>query len=251
MSGSKRVATAFILSCAIYLTPLVGPHAVFLLGEVLWRDVGHALRSGGDRDLAWIATDLGVALLTQLVLLLLLHRLLRRPGLFRKLCIGLSVVSAVVVLNYAYMSAIPRRFLLQPDTALERDTWPLQCAAHKVWIPQIASAPTLLRGAPIWVAEVYPPNRYGLFEAANCAVTPLSLAQSAAGYVTYVAGTSRALPVGAAADRASELVRIRCRIRHEDAARAGPDGPGPVSDSLDRWRFGGMVAAGRGGDAAD
>jgi hypothetical protein len=189
MSGSKRVATAFILSCAIYLTPLVGPHAVFFLGEVLWRDLDHALRGGGDRDLAWIATDLGVALLTQLVLLLLLHRLLRRPGLFRKLCIGLSVVSAVVVLNYAYMSAIPSRFLLQPDTALERDMWPLQCAAHKVWIPQIASAPTLLRGAPIWVAEVYPPNRYGLFEAANCAVTPLSLAQSAAGYVTYVAGT--------------------------------------------------------------
>jgi hypothetical protein len=150
MSEIKRVALACLLSCAVYLTPLVGPHAAFLLGEVIWNELDDALHGRGDQNIAWIATDTGVALLAQLSFFLLVYWSLRRPGCVRGISVGLSLAPAVIALNYAYMVAIPSHFLIEPDTAAERDTWLLECTAHNVWIPQIASPPSLSRGAPIW-----------------------------------------------------------------------------------------------------
>jgi hypothetical protein len=43
----------------------------------------------------------------------------------------------IVGLNFVYMVATPTRFLIEPDTADERDAWPVECIA-RVWIPQIA-----------------------------------------------------------------------------------------------------------------
>ena len=63
MNRVKRAATALVISVAVYLTPTVGPHAVFVLGEVVWRDLGNILHGGRDHDLAWAATDIGVALM--------------------------------------------------------------------------------------------------------------------------------------------------------------------------------------------
>jgi len=46
MNRVKRAATALVISVAVYLTPTVGPHAVFVLGEVVWRDLGNILHGG-------------------------------------------------------------------------------------------------------------------------------------------------------------------------------------------------------------
>ena len=188
MIKAKRAATAFALSFIVYLTPLVGPHALAPLGEVVWRNVRNLVQGRGDRTVAWIATDVGVALVAQIILFAIVYWLLRRPRWLLYLGLAVSFVPAVIVLNYAYMIAIPTRFLLEADTLAERNTWPLECTAKDIWIPQIAAPPTISRGAPIWTAEVNLPNLYALFEPAGCAVTKLSLAQSAAGHVTFVAG---------------------------------------------------------------
>jgi len=188
-SDRKRAAAAFALSFAAYLTPLVGPHAAFLLGEVILDDTGHAIHGGADRTLGWIATDVGVGLLAQLALFLMIFWFWRRPGWLRGLCLGASVIPAIFLLNLAYMEAIPIHFLLEPDTAAERTNWPVQCTARNVWIPQIASPPTISGFTPIVTADVNPPNRYGLLDPSNCSVRTLALEQSAARYVTYtVAG---------------------------------------------------------------
>ena len=186
-SGTKRAAAAFALSWAAYLAPLVGPHAAFLLGEVILDDIRHALHGGGDRSLAWIGTDVGVALLAQFALFLFIYWFVRRPGWLRGLCVGASVIPAVFILNLAYMETIPIHFLIEPDTAAERNTWRLQCTVHNVWIPQIASPPTISGVAPILTADVNPPNRYGLLDPSNCSVRTLALEQSAARYMTYTA----------------------------------------------------------------
>ncbi len=106
------------------------------------------------------------------------------------------MLPAVFVLNRAYMEAIPIHFMIEPDVAPERDTWPLQCTAHNAWIPQIAGPPTISGPAPILTADVGPPYRYGLLDTSNCSVAPLALEQSAAGYVTYAAA-GRALYLSA------------------------------------------------------
>ena len=188
MIGIKRPTAAFIFSFAIYLTPLVGPHALFLLGEVVWREFGNAFHHRGDHTFAWVATDVGIAFFAQIVSFMLAYWFIGRPGWLRGLCLGLSTAPAIILLNHAYMIAIPTYFLVETDTAVERGTWPLECSIRDVWIPQIASSPSVLPGAPIWLADVNPPNRYALFNPEGCTVTKLDLAQSAMGYVAYVAG---------------------------------------------------------------
>ena len=37
VTGATRTIAALAMSFGVYLTPLVGPHAAWLLGAVLWR----------------------------------------------------------------------------------------------------------------------------------------------------------------------------------------------------------------------
>lgn len=188
MTLAKRTAASFVFSFIVYLTPLVGPHAAFFLGDVVWRDLRNVFQRQGDRTFAWIATDVGVAILAQLTVFIVIYWLLTRLGLLRSLCVAITMVLAVVALNFSYMIAIPTLFLVEADNLPERVAWPLECTAKDVWIPQIAAPPNVALPAPIWTADVNPPNHYALFNPVGCTVAKLELAQTAMGYVTFVAG---------------------------------------------------------------
>ena len=56
---TKRVQ-AFVLSFAVYLLPLIGPHSFVFVGELIWRDV---MRGGRDR--LWVLADVGLAILLE------------------------------------------------------------------------------------------------------------------------------------------------------------------------------------------
>src|SRR5262245_64398220 len=105
-----------MLSFAVYLTPLVGPHAAWLLGEVVWLGLSRGSGPRG-RDPLWVATEIAVALAAQLVLFLLLNWFLGRPGWIRGLCVAAPVLPGIVALNYALMVTLPARFLIEHDTA--------------------------------------------------------------------------------------------------------------------------------------
>jgi hypothetical protein len=188
VSGPKRTVGAFLLSFAVYLTPLVGPHAAWFLGEVVWRGLsrGSGLRA---REPLWVATEIAVALAAQLVFCLLLYWFLGRPGWLRGLCVAAPILPAIAALNYAFMVTIPARFLIERDTAPEQTSWTPECTARDVWIPHIAASIFVERAASIWVVETQPPNRYGLFDAARCTVRWLELTHSGFGSATFVAGT--------------------------------------------------------------
>ena len=187
MRGSRRGLGALVLSFAVYLTPLVGPHAAWLLGEVVWRDLG--LASGrGHREPLWVATDIAAAVATQLAFLLVLYWGLGKQGWLRGLAVAAAILPAMFVLNHVYMVTIPERFLVVPDTTPERLSWPPACTAPDVWMPPIPTPIFLGHAAPIWVAGTAPPNRYGLLDAATCAVRPLGLTFSGSGSVVYAAG---------------------------------------------------------------
>ena len=59
---------AFVLSFAVYLFPLIGPHVVFFLGQALWLDVTRR-----ERELSWIIMDAGFAVLLQFLAFALLY----------------------------------------------------------------------------------------------------------------------------------------------------------------------------------
>src|SRR5262249_4743478 len=136
-TGSKRTGGALVLSFAVYLTPLVGPHAAWLLGEVLWRELARGSSGRLAREPLSAAIDAAVALGAQLAFFALSYWFLGRPGWLRGLGLIGPIVPGIILLNCLYMIAIPSRFLIERDTAPERLAWPVHCSARDVWIPQI------------------------------------------------------------------------------------------------------------------
>jgi hypothetical protein len=57
-SMQRRLAISFIGSFGVYLAPLIGPHAIWLLGESLF----HELSGRVHREAGWIAADVALAL---------------------------------------------------------------------------------------------------------------------------------------------------------------------------------------------
>ena len=84
-AGSSKRSTllkAFLASFAIYLIPIIGPHALWLLGEHLWMGL---TRGGHGRVAGWIAMEWGLALALQLVAGALWYWFFARPKWWRLL----------------------------------------------------------------------------------------------------------------------------------------------------------------------
>jgi len=188
VTGARRAGAALVLSLGVYLTPLVGPHAAWLLGERLWREVSRGAAGRGPQDPWWIATDVAVALAAQLALLALAWWFLGRPGWRRGLVAAAPLAPGIVALNALYMVAIPARFLIEADTAPERRAWSVACRAPGVAMPAVTGPISGAGGRAIWVLDPKPPNRYGILDASTCAIRWLAIAQSGMSDVTYTAG---------------------------------------------------------------
>jgi len=110
---------AFLGSFAIYLIPLVGPHAAWLLGEHLYAE----LTRGIGRAPSWIAADVAAALAAQAALLVLLRWALSGRSMLRWLALAASVPFFFIALEWTYLLAIPSYFLIEPDAAPEQARW--------------------------------------------------------------------------------------------------------------------------------
>src|SRR5688572_16244522 len=115
---------ALLGSFGVYLVPLFGPHAAWLLGAALLLSVG------GDRSLAWTMTDISVALASQIAAGLVLYWSLG-GGWARKI-VWIGVIPLTLTLNIAYLWAIPAFFLIEADTASEVNTWAEHCFVRDV-----------------------------------------------------------------------------------------------------------------------
>ncbi len=161
----KRWWLAFGLSFAVYLLPIAGPHAAWLLGEVHVQDWS----SASDKPVAWRLADLSVALALQGVAFGILLWALARP---RRLVVFLLVLPAMEVFVLAtYLLVIPSRFLIEPDTAPELNTLAEHCAVPQASLAAVrgpADLPSLT--VREWWLQ-FPDARYGLMRAADCSVT--------------------------------------------------------------------------------
>ena len=169
----RNLAASFL----VYLLPLVGPHFVSLLGMVLWMEI--AIRRG-DREPAWIAMDLALALLAQAAafLVLIVSSRIRNP--FRYVLPIAAAPFLLALVNYGYMVVIPTRFLIEDVESPERAGWSVACTVAGAWIAPVragaglalerAGRAYLVRGGE-WIALTMP----------GCEVRPLGLDAANAG----------------------------------------------------------------------
>jgi hypothetical protein len=114
---------AAIASFAVYGVPLVGPHAVWLVGETLLR----ARRRPGFEP-AWLAAEVGAAVGLQVVAGLVAYWVFRRPRSARPvIALLVAAPTIIAVTDWLFLIAIPTRFLVEPEAAAEHAAWPIEC----------------------------------------------------------------------------------------------------------------------------
>jgi len=170
---SRPFAAAALLSFSVYLLPLIGAHAVTLLGHGLIIE----LTRDTNRTPAWIATDIGLALLLQAALTAVLYWLFRKPNVIATVAVVLSIPIVIGFVEVAYLVAIPSMFLIERDTMNESGNWPVVCSASNaslisVPMPQMRSRQNTSQ-FPVQSSD----GRYHLMRFSDCTLQPLALPQ--------------------------------------------------------------------------
>jgi len=180
---------ALIGSFAIYVVPLVGPHAVWLLGEHLLHEM---TRAPADHPLAWTALDVALTIAAQGLLAGLLYPLFARPSVARLVLVTVGAAWLWPTLEWAYLAAIPERFLIEADPSAERLDWPLECFVADVTLAMVRTPPDLPleRAGRAWVSGS-DGRSYGMLE--NCRLIPMPTAASPPMTVPFVLADGRSL----------------------------------------------------------
>jgi len=157
----RRAWIALLGSFAVYFIPLIGPHAVWFLGESLVGSVG------SDRSPAWMAADLAVALAAQMAAGLALYWSLN--GSWGRKIIWIGIIPLTIALNLAYLSVIPGLFLIEADTSREMTTWAEHCFIRAVGLRAAgSSAVRTEKGARAWWAARSGDGRDTLLRVPEC-----------------------------------------------------------------------------------
>lgn len=172
-SRRGRIAMALAGSFAVYLLPLLGPHAIWVLGESLWHEVR---RFGADREPLWVAADLGLAVAFQAAAFILFHSLSRRRAWVSVVAALAAVVPATMALNWAYSIVIPTQFLIEADTMVERGDWEVACRVPDSWLLAVRAGVDLPfeRAGVAWLGTA-DGNETLMMRMPGCGTEPLKL----------------------------------------------------------------------------
>jgi hypothetical protein len=168
---SRPIVAASLLSFSVYFLPLIGPHAVTLLGHGLIIELTRDM----NRTPAWIATDIGLALLLQAAAMAVLYRLFRKPSLIASVVAVLAIPIFIGFAEVSYLVAIPSMFLIERDTQNESGNWPVACSAANVSLISVPMSQMRSRqdtpSFPVQSSD----GRYHMMRFSDCSVQPLSL----------------------------------------------------------------------------
>ena len=193
---STRLWIPVIGSFAVYVVPLAGPHAVWLVGESLAQGLSDVDRSNP----WWVAANFALAFAVQIACGLLLAWTTRGSRL--RLLTWVPIVPALVAgMNIAYLVKIPSYFLIEPDTAPERSGWTEHCFVADAALMSIRTSVTQpAAGVREWWMSRQD-ARYALLHVPECALVeaalPVPVLQSG-GRVDFSLGFQFAAPGGAA-----------------------------------------------------
>lgn len=167
---SPRPWMPFVGSFAVYLTPLVGPHAVRFLGEHLAASATRAERL----QVGWLAAEAGLALAAQAVAGLVLAWSVRGSRL--RLTVWFAALPLLTAgLNLAYLVALPSAFLIEADTSPQITTWEAHCFVPDVSLLSIRRpAIQPVEGVRAWWLQ-RPDGSFALLRMPGCEVVESGL----------------------------------------------------------------------------
>lgn len=178
----------------MYAIPLAGPHAAWLLGVSLLQGLG------SNSQIAWMATNVAVAVAAQVLVGAVLYWSLG-GGWVRKIA-WLGIIPLTAALNVAYLSAIPSLFLIEADTAAEMNPWTEHCFVRGAELRPVRKPVTqALRGPRAWWVALPPDGRDTLLRVPDCSLTDAAIpkaGQSPEGYFDFFTSFQFASPDGAA-----------------------------------------------------
>jgi hypothetical protein len=140
MAPRPRLVTAILLSCSVYLIPLIGPHTFLFLGEWIWRSLTYRGRSPG-----WMALDVGVALAIQIAAGATWYWILGRLRSLRVLALVPLVPATAFAVNYLYLIVLPSLFLIDRDPGVEHASWPVACTVPGEVLAVVGRKPAIVR----------------------------------------------------------------------------------------------------------
>ena len=167
--SSWKTWGAFAASFAVYFLPIVGPHGWWYLGSAL----GIALSEGPQKGLGWLVVDLAVAATAQAAAFGLFYWAFRGKAWLRVLVLFPPGMLLFILLQWAYLIAIPSLFLIEDDTAPEITAWEEHCAlAEYSLIDHIQADRTgIARAGEAWVIDGH--SELGLLRLPDCEIEPL------------------------------------------------------------------------------
>ena len=186
----KKWMYALGASFAVYLFPLIGPHTITPIGQLIWRELTRR-----EREPLWMAADIGFAVALQLLAFGGLWWLLSNPGIFRVIAIAAGALVGAGVVEYSYLIYIPALFLIEEDTAGETGNWRTECVASEVALIDIAHPPEWPETLEFLVQA--PDGSYKLMRLPGCELTALAVPQAKVqpgGRVEFVTGVSYFVP---------------------------------------------------------
>ena len=152
------VAASFL----VYLIPLVGPHGAWLLGHALFEREPSPL---------WTGANWAIALILQFVAIAYFYWFFARPGWRKGILFLIALPLVFLSVQWAYLFAIPIRFLEQPDVAPEKISWPSQCTTSEVYLTNLSTS------SELWVRYSADSNRYAVLMMPDCRVSAVNLPQ--------------------------------------------------------------------------
>jgi hypothetical protein len=182
----KRLLSALTLSSTIYLVPVFTAHWIDLFGLVLGRELFR------DRELAWKAADVAFALILQAILFACVWWV---PPRSKAMAVGVTVlllIPGAMVLNFAYLYAIPSYFLVERDTTPDTSAWREECAVEGFSLDPVRQGISrgLERRGEAWVRQDNG-TQYGILRVPGCAVEPVAIPE-----LPIAPGLQQALPDG-------------------------------------------------------
>ncbi len=190
-----RYLVAFLGSFAVYLFPLVGPHAIWLLGE----ELVHQFTRTRHQETAWILANVLLALGVQVVVWVALAWSL--GGSVVRLLLPVALIPVLFfVVEAAYLEVIPTWFLVEADRAAERQSWVESCVAPDAWLMPIRMPTTQSEDLhERWVQRS--DGRQALLRVPSCDVIEANIPRPTlqpGGRVDFTIGVVFAIPGGSA-----------------------------------------------------
>ena len=187
LDANRRRAVALVLSCGVYLVPLVTVHWIDLFGVVLAREL-----AAGDKVTAWKAADVALAVLLQAAIYLVAWWSAAR-GMAIAIGVGLAVlVPVTMAANVAYLYAIPVYFLIEPDADADRSTWAEACAISGYSLDPVRAGLSrgLERRGETWIRSD-DGMQYAILRTPGCTIEPAAIPAT-----PLTPGLHQALPDG-------------------------------------------------------